>query len=917
MPTLETTANLTSVADTVAAPVGKAVTTLDQILAAPLPASGTSSGNDALTDLLAKLDEDDLLDVRTNLLQATATTKWFVWVSTENRLYVKTRTGSPGSYTYGYTPAFTPGDYQLRLIYHTSTDATAPAYGITWNAANQTFNVTSGGWTLAEAGANWFRVVVLPAASDTISVSPGIRVGSPPASAIAYTRPNTSGLFPAAVTDVGEALDYVNDNLSRTSTPAPTSQDDSLIQTEEWGAQDGALGGIGTNVRQSFTLDSALRDFQSNYGGRIFAEAVVTITTQATVADPTPIMRFRFAILDGAGNALSAPITGTLPIRAQIGTVERSLRISGNLPAGFTGGRWQVTVDANPVNSDAQIPGIAGVTRVRLEMRSDVKSDEVIVLSDDTGANISNDVMTQSDFNQEVDELPLELADTNDPAFPASPNGIDDNNIWVVRDFPISQNIVNRNGRELQTFVARLRYNSNYIVGSRSPQVVQTVSYEHRVWANLPDEYIGAPLTQMQSNTLDGLAYELNQRVDNQGATPTLHTGEVTIPSNATSLSVGFKSDANQSDADLAITNYEFDFEKGIDASGFTGNLDTNTRSTQTLASKVDTLSVGGASTASAVSIVNSQFYNPTNVIGGLREPLPTGLSRPGLVASPTNAQEAFTKTDYMLSLAYNPYQWTQNLDRLPGGTLTEDFPVSGSGFVVSNPIDVPELFRDISEDLIVRVRVNAAVEPSGFRGRLRIVTSNDNNVNVTGTSPVSINGGLSSQAQGQDIVTQQRIPAASVPSTFQIRLEGTGTNTENATFNNGHVYLEVASGDESTGQMGQAVSWNEVIIWTAGLTTTARLTNSNVQTLLAGNTWAQYHWLHFNFDNGTNDGMLFPMVVLATQFRASANYGTFVFSNLYGYNVIPHGSGDNQFRFIWNGAGTKGLRRIIGVSIS
>ena len=112
-------------------------------------------------------------------------------------------------------------------------------------------------------------------------------------------------------------------------------------------------------------------------------------------------------------------------------------------------------------------------------------------------------------------------------------------------------------------------------------------------------------------------------------------------------------------------------------------------------------------------------------------------------------------------------------------------------------------------------------------------------------------------------------------------------------------------------------MNWNEVIIWTAGLTTTARLTNSNVQTLLAGNTWARYHWLHFNFDNGTNDGMLFPMVVLASQFRGSANYGTFTFSDLFGYNVIPHGSGDNQFRFIWNGAGTKGLRRIMGVSIS
>ena len=60
---------------------------------------------------------------------------------------------------------------------------------------------------------------------------------------------------------------------------------------------------------------------------------------------------------------------------------------------------------------------------------------------------------------------------------------------------------------------------------------------------------------------------------------------------------------------------------------------------------------------------------------------------------------------------------------------------------------------------------------------------------------------------------------------------------------------------------------------------------------------------------------LLFPMTVLASQFRASASlWKHFTFSDQYGYNVQPHGSGDNQFRFIWNGGGTKGLRRILGV---
>ena len=163
----------------------------------------------------------------------------------------------------------------------------------------------------------------------------------------------------------------------------------------------------------------------------------------------------------------------------------------------------------------------------------------------------------------------------------------------------------------------------------------------------------------------------------------------------------------------------------------------------------------------------------------------------------------------------------------------------------------------------------------------------------------------------------QQRIAAADVPDTFRIRIEGTSTNTATATFNSGHVQVRVADGDAMAMAGGQASDWIETIIWTAGLTTTARLTNNSVQTLLAGHSFGQYDFLQFNFDNGNSDGQLFPMTVLSSQFRASANYGTFMFSDMYGYNVQPHGSGDNQFRFIWNGGGTKGLRRILGVSIA
>ena len=865
---------------------------------------GVLTGQDARSFLLAKLDTDDLIEVRTDTPAAAADTKWFIYRSDENRLYIKTYADS----TYGYTPAFSANDYQLRVIYHTGSNPNSP--GVSWNAANQTFNVTSGGWGLTDVNAQWMRIVVLPALSDAASVSPAIRVGDPPASAVSYSRPNTTGLLPAAVNNVKEALDYVNDNVS-TQTPAAPTSGAGLIQTIEVNRPSGGLLAVGSFIQGNFNVDTPLRNFQTNFDGTIFLEANVRLLAQISSGAQHTI-RLRFEVLDASGNALSGvpAIQSSGNLSDNFARVnDTTLRISGNLPADYSGGRWRVITESNTGTADAYID------RIRIEMRPDLKSDEVILTRDDLGNNFSDssELVTLDDALQEADAWPIQPSDAMDVAWPGGQNGIDDSGIWVIRELPLARLLQLRNQRPLHTFVGRIRYQSAYITGSRtqpkSPPP-DTVDFEHRIWSNLPD---GLTNTQLEART-NTLRTNI---VTNQTATATVRETEVTIPADCTAITVGIRSPLGQDDARLLITDYDFDVEEGINSTGFDGNLSTDVRSLQSLAQEVDDLAVGGASTASAVSVQNSQFYNPTNVIGGLREPLPAGLSQPGLVASPTNAQQAFVKTDYLLSLAYNPYQWTQNLDYLPGGVLSEDFTVVGSGNVVSSDIDVPELFRDISEDLIVRVRVHADTEPSGFRGRLRIVTSNNNNVNVTGTDSVSINGSLSSQAQGQDIVTQQRIPAASVPSTFAIRLEGTGTNTETATFNNGHVYIEVASGDESSGQMGQAVSWNEVIIWTAGLTTTARLTNSNVQTLLAGNTWAQYLWLHFNFDNGTNDGMLFPMPVLSSQFRASAAYGTFVFSDLFGYNVIPHGTGDNQFRFIWNGAGTKGLRRIIGVSIS
>ena len=855
-------------------------------------------GEDLQTVVDGKLDIDDVVDVRMSPLPvASADTKWFIYLSDERRLYVKTYDGS----TYGYTPAFSTGDYQLRLIYHTSGADDAPGHGITWNAANQTFNITSGGWSLTEAGAQWMRIVVLPANSDNASVSPGIRIGPPPADAITYSRPNSTGLFPAAVNNAKEALDYVHDNVSRSAATAPpTSQDDSLIQTEEWGEQSGALLGVGTNIRQSFTLDESLRGFQSDYGGRIFAEAVATVETEATVAPTPPVIRLRFEILDGAGNALSPRIMNTVTISSRDRVIEQNVRIAGNLPAGFTGGRWQVTTEANPVNTGASSPAVAGVDRVRLEMRSDVRTDEIIVPSSDVGNNLTTDVMTQSDVNQEVDALPIMPADAfdADPAFPAGPNGIDDDGVEVTRDFPIPRGIQLRNNRPGHRFIAKISYDSNFTGSPGDGRTV--VNFSHRVRSDA-DNYV----EELVRNDITG-----------QDATPTSRTAEIAIPDNTTNLRVGFTVTAAQSNARLVVANYRIDPEQGIDSSQYTTSgrlVDNNIRSVQSLADKLFTQALGGASTAAQVSIDTSQYSDPARFPGGLRETL---ASTYGVVANPANMQQAVDKIDVLFQLLDNPFIANQALDFGVSSTTAGTVPIPSTNppqtQLRTNPINIPQELRDLGADVAIRIRIQVQSITSAYRGTLSI-RNGSTFAAIGDTHPT--NGGGVNTLQANDFITLQRvIPAAQVPTTVVLQFNRT-SSSGTATFHNGVAYI-VDAPEMETGGMGQATSWDERIIWTAGLTTTARLTSSDVQTLLAGNTWGQFRWLHFNFDNGTNDGMLFPMPVLATQFRASAAYGTFTFSDLYGYNVIPHGTTDNQFRFIWNGAGTKGLRRIMGVSI-
>ena len=72
----------------------------------------------------------------------------------------------------------------------------------------------------------------------------------------------------------------------------------------------------------------------------------------------------------------------------------------------------------------------------------------------------------------------------------------------------------------------------------------------------------------------------------------------------------------------------------------------------------------------------------------------------------------------------------------------------------------------------------------------------------------------------------------------FELRFSRSAGGLTTAIFD--QVSLEIIPGFEEEMAMtgGQASDWTETIIWTAGLTTTARLTNNSVQTLLSGHTF-------------------------------------------------------------------------------
>lgn len=740
----------------------------------------------------------------------------------------------------------------------------------------------------------------------------------------AYAELSTGGASTPQVPSDWAATEGVAEILNKPEVPQTVEIGRSGIT---YSTNPARLQAVGNYAYGDFTVDSGLREFVTRYGGHLFIEAYAQLALQASVALPTDVT-FRFEVLMTSGSQLTQRILNTITLRSSNRVVNDTVRIAGNLPDGITRVRLSVEVIANGGTD------IGGVNFFRAQIRPDTNADEISVNRGDLGNNIANDavLVTADDVFSQIDELPLQTADTYDIVWPSAPNGIDDNAEWVTRELPIERLLRIRNARAQQTFIAKIRYNSAYISGSRVTPPPETVNFEHRVWGELPE---GLSQAQLQARS-----YLTTEAFTGQTDSASTRTTEVLIPAGAESITVGFKSASGQDDAKLAITDYHVELERGIDASGFTTAgriLNANVRSFQSLAKRIydwipngENIAIAAAgfagvladtdNTAQKVAQKVNDLVIPANALGvpvdaaDFSDPLtfPGGLKAnlgfTGVPVTPANVQEALDKADILFQLLDNPFIANQSLDRLVATVAHYDFPVTSGSPVRTNPIDIPRELRDLGVPIAVRIRIRVSAIDTAFRGNLSIV--HGTSFSRFGDTQPANGGGTTSVAAGDFITFQRIIPAANVPDTVRLQFDRTSSSGE-ATFHRGVAYLVDSSG-VADGSTGQSATFTAQDIWVAGGTANSRLTGNAIQTLLGSFRFEDFDVLQLCYDNGSAAGMMMPQYLTAESFLTTADYGTIDFTDTLGYLLKPIGTVTNQFQFGW---GNQGIRRIIGIN--
>lgn len=913
-------------------------------------AEGDSSAEDALTVLNEKFDDGNFLSSSTNLPVADADQAALHYRTDENALYIKQRTGSPGSYSYSWLGPIDRGDYQSRLIYHTATDPPSPV--ISWNAQNETFNITGGGWTINELNARWMRIVVLPAASNTASVSPELRIADPTATDISVTSPDGNGNLPSSINNVQELATWLDNDAQfgsggggggsgtddQTAAEVPTATDNfnqnlstddrnvqlaldtidnlniPLLQVNEYGHSDTTYSDTVRFLEtvQSFayidiSVDQDLRNHRDTLGDTLYFECLLTFRLQRGTAD-VDTMRLRAELADrGTNTAISSRIASVPSNTVEItesttSTVDGSVRIAGPLPRTLNEARLQFVVENNPGPSPAE----GYVQVVRMEIRPQVNSDEVIMNPDDLGNNIMNDatLVDLNDFASQVDELPIQPGDYEDVDWPGLPNGIDVGGAdsQKQRDIPIAQRIRDFNARAERQFIAKISYRINYISGTRTGGRTN-IDYVHEVRSDA-DNYASV-ITRWQAT---------------QDATADDVSFEVTIPAAATQLRVTYERPLNQANtrvdqqgARINVVDYELEYLEGIDSSGFTtaGRIaTTNTRSLQSLAQAVYNHVPTNAATG--VTVDSDQFIDPNRGRGGLRD----DLTQQGVtITTPTNVQMALNKADGIFRLLDNPFIANDMLTRSGGN---HDFTVNSATAVRSEAITIPQDLRDLGVDVTLRLKIRVNTITSTFDGNVSFVDCDSPHTIIDGTMSRRVrNQGTSDTfAAGDFLIFQETVAASQVPDEFCVQFER-DSSTGNANFHRGTAYMAVGAGGAG-GAGGQAGGWE--IIWQAGPGDADRVTVSStttVYTLLNGRRFDDFEEFEIIYDtNATravaiSDNMSYDEIELMLDSGPlDGNQATWILIR-YDYKLIKPMS-QTSFR-IQAGAAGVGVRRLRG----
>lgn len=834
---------------------------------------------------------------------------------------------------YSWIGPFRIGDNQVKILYADSAQRpTSPT--VSWDGAE--INITAGNppWS-EDVPANpthsvWRLMLLLSATGNSVILGYTERVSDQGAEQVAYTPPITRGNIPASVDNVKEGLDVFHayagggsgggtDDQTAAEVSVASSGFDGNLSTDDDNVQkvaqklddldiqgarqefkfdpegaDDDLASAGATVTSDFTIESRLVNYSNNYQQVLSISAEADVNFQGiTAGGAVPTVTVKFEVLTAAGAAFAEPIESVQVIRIpDANDVRTYFHVAGNLPIGTTGGKLRTTLVNR--SRESENLGIGWVSVYKGVINADLNARNVIVDRSAFGDILpdTTDIVTVQDTLEELDTTPIQFQDFDSIAWPAE---IEDDGVAVTRQFPIQRLIQEANNQPQLTFIVRGTYTvTGSVLGgsiaSLSPTITLTSQDEHNANTTL----------FTHTETVDTSA----------GADPEVRPFEVRLPTDSTNLTFSVSHPANAGDVKLEITEHSFIVTQGIDASGFTERhriANTETLSLQTLAKDIYDYIPSATPAAANVRLTNSQFLRSSDISGGLREDITQTTT---LVDNPVNSQQAFVKTDYLLSGLFNPFQARRVLTHTPS-SQPQTFRFSSSGTVVnSDAITLPTAVQDLSANLIVTVRMRVDSKDttnSSYRGNVRLLDragterAFGDDVAVSGSSTT----GLST---GDYVVFQRVVPANQFPTDLGIRITRTSATGE-MTFHPVELYAEKSNPGAGGGVGGGATAeWD--LLWEQGPNPQDRRTATGAINLAAGRRFSDYRILEFWTDVGSAAREIDPFHISPQLFMQSHPGGVtqLISDNTWrGFRYVS----DTQFYKVWSGGG---IRKIYGL---